>query len=222
MSFLHVHHALESTLKTNLKITAAVLGEMADLDSGECWPAYETIARRSSVSRGQAIRNVNALISMGIVQKTGSRPCLNGLVNVYTISLKALESLSFREGVAPTPPVAPMQPQGVAPMQPRTINKPSTISKPKKTRICPESWHPDQKQIDKLAVKYPSMDLKDALDEMKEHAFDKPKDHWNLVFNTWCRNKNNWSSGNEKTDGKTLTAYDKQLIRIRKAHNIAT
>ena len=39
MSFLHVHHALESTLKTNLKITAAVLGEMADLESGECWPA---------------------------------------------------------------------------------------------------------------------------------------------------------------------------------------
>ena len=216
-----MHHALESSLKMNLKMTAAVLGEMADLESGECWPTYETIARRSSVERRQAIRNVNKLIELGVVTKIGTRPCQNGDVNVYRVSLEILQGMSIKVGVSSTTPVSPTPSHGVSSTTPRTIIKPSAPKekvnqKERRSRICPEDWLPKQEQMMKLRVQYPTMNLVEALEEMKGHAFDKPKDHWNLVFNTWCRNKHKWSKTNEKANGgRKVHASESSRIAYR-------
>jgi hypothetical protein len=78
------------------------------------------------------------------------------------------------------------------------------ISPPKKKRgrVCPEDWMPSETQVDALRKLHPSMDLNEALDEMKCHEYAKPKSHWNLAFQTWCKNKAKWSKDDGKITGE--------------------
>ena len=185
MSFLHVHHALETDLKSSLKLVLVVMAEMADLDSGECWPTYETIGRRSSTRRRQAMVNVNKLIELGYIAKAGKKPCQNGEVNVYRMTFGGVQS---------TARVQPTAPHGVQPTAPRTINKPSDINKGAKR--CPEDFQPSAEQIAKLSAKHPTLNLSEELDAMKDHEFKTARKDWAACFRTWCRNAEKYQRGN--------------------------
>jgi len=108
LSFKHVHDVLESSIPKHLKLTAVVLAEFADLDTGECWPSIQTIARRCSANVRTVQRNIRELESAGLVKR--DRTHRSGTW-IYRLTLDEAGGVAFcrgdtsvTEGVTPTPP----------------------------------------------------------------------------------------------------------------------
>jgi hypothetical protein len=68
-------------------------------DDCECWPAYETLAKKARVSRSTVIRQVNDLERMGLLRI--NRNCGRANQNVYIVCVDGMASL---KGVKMTPP----------------------------------------------------------------------------------------------------------------------
>lgn len=91
MSIKHIVAVLDSDLPGNLKLTAIAYADCADNVSGECWPCYNTVARRASISRRQAITNTQKLESMGVLTTVGGKPTKQGSpVKLRKISMSRL------------------------------------------------------------------------------------------------------------------------------------
>lgn len=220
MSFKHLDKVLESDLPSNLKMVAVVLAEMADRDTGECWPSYETIARRSSTKRRQAMTNIRKLTELGVISLVGKKPCESGATNVYKIHLSALRGAADCTGVMDCTG-AVEQPNGVQPTTPKPPRTPS--NKYKGAKRCPADFFPTDEQLAALAAKYPTLDLADELEAMKDHEYQSLRKDWPACFRTWCRNAVSFrkEKGNGKANGKSGTAYERQVERIREKYGNA-
>jgi DNA-binding Lrp family transcriptional regulator len=87
MSIKALNWAFGLDLKnTTQKFILVALADTAD-DFGVCWPSYETIAKKCSVSRRSVIRSINDLIKQGIITKT-RRFKANGFNNSNCFHLK--------------------------------------------------------------------------------------------------------------------------------------
>jgi len=81
----------------HLKLTLVVLANHANINTGECWPAYEMIAAQISATKRTAIRNVNELQDEGFVElvERGGFRTVNGkrryVSNLYRVSLATLK-----------------------------------------------------------------------------------------------------------------------------------
>lgn len=87
MSILHVAWALEQRTKTaSEKLVLLCLAEAANVESGECWPAQETIARRCQMTREGTNRIIQRLVAMKLVSTESRRgPNGEGMPSVYTL-----------------------------------------------------------------------------------------------------------------------------------------
>lgn len=91
MSIKHIDAALDSRLPCNLKLVAIVFADCANSETGESWPSAQYVANRATMSRRQAIRNINELIKLGILVEVGKRRSPGGYTKVRMIVKKALE-----------------------------------------------------------------------------------------------------------------------------------
>ena len=63
----------DGTRRPHLKATLVSLAFHANRDTGRCCPSFETIGWETGVSARTAIRNVEALIALGILEKEAGR-----------------------------------------------------------------------------------------------------------------------------------------------------
>jgi hypothetical protein len=70
VSILHVAWALEQRTKTpSEKLVLICLAEAANVETGECWPAQTTIARRCQVARTTVNRTLASLEEAGLIEQ---------------------------------------------------------------------------------------------------------------------------------------------------------
>ena len=96
------------------------------------------------------------------------------------------------------------------------------INNKRARKVCPDDWMPSPEQVAKLKDKHPRLNITEAIEEMKNHEFKTAKSRWDLALNNWCSRKAKWSKDDERIQqSKPLTAYDRQVERIRDKYGIA-
>lgn len=86
MSIKAMNWAFELPLKPTPKLILLVLADMAD-DSGRCFPAHKTIARKSSVSVSTVKRALENMQQQGLLKKHIRRNGQENLSNCYVLNL---------------------------------------------------------------------------------------------------------------------------------------
>jgi len=232
MSFKHVHAALEAKIPGNLKLVAITFAECADIDSGVCWPSYETVGRRAGISRRQAIRNTKALEAIGILENIGRRKVPGGAVILRRCRIDVLEYLAtLAKVVSPllaahlvqedieagdnlslvTPGASGSDTHdtpGVTPMSPEpSMNHQGKV---RPSRRCPSDWDFTKVKI-QIAKEISGLDV-DLIERMvRDHEFAVPKKDWNAVYRNWARNDEKRSSRFRPMDDKQLLAKAREL-----------
>jgi len=218
VSFKHVHDVLESDIPKHLKLTAVVLAEFADLDTGECWPSIEAIARRCSSDPRTAQRNIRELEKRGELKR--DRKHRSGTW-IYRLTLHETGGVANCRGdTSVTGGVTPAPPPGVTPMPPEPSgNRQRTINKG--SRECPEDFIPSDKTVQTVLKHHPHLtatDLEGALEEMRAHPYKNPIKDWNRAFRTWINNGVRWGTigaSNGKTSNRPLT-HDEIQANLRR------
>lgn len=127
-----------------LKFVAIALADCAGNDDGsDIYPSLQTIADMCGLSRAQARRHVNALVSAGLLLV--EKPATQHRPPRYRMVLSALQGLHQRHPCE-APGVAPMQLRGsthaTQGLHPRTPGVASTVPEPKGTQGNPREPSP--------------------------------------------------------------------------------
>lgn len=200
-----------------------ILCGYADNESGEAYPSRGTLAELMGKTTKTVDRALAELLDAGVVTKA-SRFLADGgdqTSNLYTVRrVKEGHGCRTPSDTSVAPPATPVSPeldqreldQREAPPTVVT-DRPIRQPRGRKHRM-PEGWRPSSEKLERMAGKYPGLDLEDELESFRLWTSAKAMSYadWEAAFENHCRSELKRNAPKVKTDHKGRTIDEQGRI----------
>lgn len=207
MSIEAINWALNLNLPPSPKLVTIVLANYTN-ENGQCWPSFETIAKKTSLSRRSVISQISFLEERGVLRKIKRHDSAS---NIYELNLRSSENISPAKGNTGSETISPpseaispevVKPfhQGSEPVSPplvnvlhpnhqlnhqRNINNTIGTKKPRGSTF-PQDFTLTEKHRE-MARKHKVENVEEQFEHFRDHHLSRGtvfKD-WDAGFRTW-------------------------------------
>ena len=204
-----------------------ILCGYADNETGEAFPSRTTLAKLMGKTTKTVDRALAELLEAGVITKKAQFLADGGdqTSNLYTVRrIKKGHQCPTPGDTSVAPPATPVSPeldqreldQREAPP---TVLTDRPIRQPRGRKVpMPKGWRPDPDKLERMAGKYPSLNLEDELESFRLWTTAKGMVYadWDAAFENHCKSELKRNAPKTKTDhkgreidehGRYVTAY---------------